>query len=65
MGTAPHVIFLRTAMKRLGCPRVYDVGLNTHCVSCPQMIGGGYHPPSQQILLCQNHIAGPQSPSPS
>jgi hypothetical protein len=45
---APHVAFLRAAMKHIGCPREYDVN-NVHCVSCPQQIGGGYHPPSQQV----------------
>jgi hypothetical protein len=49
--TAPHVIFLREAMKTLGCPRVYDNNQNTLCVSCPMALGGGYHPPSQQVRL--------------
>ena len=43
-------------MLRLGCPKLYNVGENVHCVSCPGQIGGGYHPPSQAILLCQNRI---------
>ena len=47
--SAPHVIFLREAMKKLGCPRVYDNNQNTLCVSCPMALGGGYHPPSKQV----------------
>lgn len=54
---APHVAFLRAAMKQMGCPKPYNVGENVHCVSCPGQMGGGYHPPSQAILLCQNRIA--------
>lgn len=52
-------MFLREAMKKLGCP-TFDNGVNTHCVSCPMAMGGGYHPPSKQILLCQNSISGDQ-----
>jgi hypothetical protein len=28
------------------------------CVVCPSQMGGGYHPPSKKVLLCQNHIEG-------
>eukprot|EP01051_Picozoa_sp_SAG22_P019554 SAG22_NODE_3649_length_1595_cov_2.572193_2_plen_62_part_00 len=33
------------------------LGRDILCVFCPpdQRIGGGYHPPTQKILLCQNN----------
>jgi hypothetical protein len=57
--TAPHVEFLRAAIRQLGCPKSYDVGENVHCVSCPLQMGGGYHPPSKQVRMICAPVAMP------